>query len=77
MIIRQPFILEQKSLEQDLPRVKEKETSSFRKFFDDLHAHIQILEAQGPGVACPVPVLTEGCTPYAANRCCYCLDKLQ
>ena len=37
---------------EDLPRVKEKETSSLRKFFDDLQAHIQILEAQGPDVAC-------------------------
>ena len=30
---------------EDLPRVKEKEASSLRKFFDDLQAHIQILEA--------------------------------
>ena len=37
---------------EDLPRVKERETSSLRKFFDDLQAHIQILEAQGPDVAC-------------------------
>ena len=36
---------------EDLPRVKEKETSSLRKLFDDLPAHIQILEAQGPDVA--------------------------
>ena len=36
---------------EDLPRVKEKEISSLRKFFDDLQAHIQILEAQGPHVA--------------------------
>ena len=37
---------------EDLPRVKEKDTSSLRKFFDDLQAHIQILEAQGPEVSC-------------------------
>ena len=37
---------------EDLPRVKEKEASSLRKFFDDLQAHIQILEAQGPDVIC-------------------------
>ncbi len=37
---------------EDLPRVKEKETSSLRKFFYDLQAHIKILEAQGPDVAC-------------------------
>ena len=37
---------------EDLPRVKEKETYSLRKFYDDLQAHIQILEAQGPDVAC-------------------------
>ena len=32
--------------------MKEKETSSLRKFFEDLQAHTQIHEAQGPDVAC-------------------------
>ena len=37
---------------EDLPRVKEKETYSLRKFYDDRQAHIQILEAQGRDVIC-------------------------
>jgi len=37
---------------EGLPRVKEKETYSLRKFYDNLQAHIQILEAQGPDVIC-------------------------
>ena len=52
---------------EDLPRVKEKETSSLRKFFDDLQAHIQILEAQRPDVACH---------PYDPRRLKVALSKL-